>query len=87
MISMGHTDITMAMKDIHPIREEAGDRKTGDLEQARASGPGPGGRGRGWVEAWDPERRGRRLVSVVDDSEPRPHHGHSRRGREPTSVS
>ena len=87
MISMGHTDIKMTMKDIHPMRgrEEAGDRKTGDLEQARASGPG--GRGRGWVEARDPERRGTRLVSVVDNPEPRPHHGQSRRGRDPTSVS
>ena len=42
---------------------------------------------REWAEAWDRERRGTRLVSVVDEPAPRLHRVHSRRGREPTSVS
>ena len=59
MISMRHTDIKMTMKDIHPMRgrEEADDRKTGDLEQAR-------------VRPW-PRRSGKRMGGSLGPRAPR----------------
>ena len=66
---MGHTDIKMTMRYIHPLSEAKG-RAIGKLETTRKRARPALAQAveeEEWTEVWDPERQGMRLVRVVEE--------------------